>query len=131
MDPKTRIGTTQFKSIKKPNNRLPISAPPRPKVKAKAAAITLKLVGNISTMTQYTALIPREVKASKIQHKVKFCSDVRTKYNIMVATLATTRLKTVQKIKQLILNNFKSVLRTTNLRKTLHLDDEHRVVTTS
>nr|CAI5845382.1 unnamed protein product [Callosobruchus analis] len=31
MDANNTIGTTQFKSIKKPNNRFPISAPPLPK----------------------------------------------------------------------------------------------------
>lgn len=35
------IGMTQFKSIKKPNIKFPISAPPLPKVSDKAAAITL------------------------------------------------------------------------------------------
>lgn len=34
---------TQFKSIKKPNIKLPINAPPLPKVKDKAAAITLQI----------------------------------------------------------------------------------------
>lgn len=36
------IGMTQFKSIKKPNIKLPIKAPPLPKVNDKAAAITLE-----------------------------------------------------------------------------------------
>lgn len=35
------IGTTQFKSIRKPNKRFPISAPPLPNVRDNAAAITL------------------------------------------------------------------------------------------
>lgn len=35
------IGMTQFKSIKKPNIKFPIKAPPRPNVSDKAAAITL------------------------------------------------------------------------------------------
>lgn len=35
------IGMTQFKSIKKPNIKLPIRAPPLPNVNDKAAAITL------------------------------------------------------------------------------------------
>lgn len=34
---------TQFKSIKNPNIKLPINAPPLPKVKDKAAAITLQI----------------------------------------------------------------------------------------
>lgn len=38
------IGMTQFKSIKKPNNKFPIRAPPLPKVKDNAAAITLLFV---------------------------------------------------------------------------------------
>lgn len=35
------IGMTQFKSIKNPNIKFPIKAPPLPNVKDKAAAITL------------------------------------------------------------------------------------------
>lgn len=35
------IGITQFKSIKNPKIKLPIRAPPLPKVSDKAAAITL------------------------------------------------------------------------------------------
>lgn len=35
------IGMTQFKSIRKPNIRFPIKAPPLPKVRDNAAAITL------------------------------------------------------------------------------------------
>lgn len=37
------IGTTQFKSIRKPNKRFPISAPPLPNVRDNAAAITLHI----------------------------------------------------------------------------------------
>lgn len=40
------IGMTQFKSIKKPNIRLPIKAPPRPNVNDRAAAITLYVIIN-------------------------------------------------------------------------------------
>lgn len=35
------IGTTQFRSIRKPNTRFPTSAPVRPNVRDSAAAITL------------------------------------------------------------------------------------------
>lgn len=41
------IGTTQFKSIRKPNKRFPISAPPLPNVRDNAAAITLYIITNL------------------------------------------------------------------------------------
>lgn len=49
---KITIGTTQFKSIRKPNKRFPSKAPPLPNVSESAAAITRRFVGNRSTITQ-------------------------------------------------------------------------------
>lgn len=47
------IGIMQFKSMRKPKITFPINAPPRPKVKDNAAAITLKqIVHNIETCWQ-------------------------------------------------------------------------------
>lgn len=124
---------TQFKSIKKPNIKLPIKAPPLPNVNDKAAAITLqnfmqknqkerkkvkriskvfekknlpivkylRLVGNKSTITQYTVLMPSDVRASNIQDNTKFSTEFRTKYNPIVTAPATTKLNTAP-IKQKI-----------------------------
>lgn len=94
------IGTTQFRSIRKPKMRFPNNAPPLPKVSDRAAAITLEVnafktvsldsislndlktadilkiyrrfVGKRSTITQYTVLMPSEVSASNIQDNTRF-----------------------------------------------------------
>lgn len=55
----------------------------------------LKLVGNKSTITQYTVLIPSEVSASNMHDKTKFSNELRTKYSPIVTAPATTRLKTI------------------------------------
>lgn len=44
IDEKRTIGTTQFRSIKKPKSRFPNKAPPLPNVNDKAAAITLNKI---------------------------------------------------------------------------------------
>lgn len=54
----------------------------------------LKFVGNRSTITQYTVLMPREVSASNIHDKIKFSIEFRTKYNPNVTAAATTKLNT-------------------------------------
>lgn len=38
-----------------------------------------KLVGNKSTMTQYTVLMPRDVNASKMHERTRFCVESMTK----------------------------------------------------
>lgn len=57
----------------------------------------LKLVGNRSTITQYTVLIPSEVSASKMHDKIRFCVEFTTKYSPMVTPLATTKLNTAHR----------------------------------
>lgn len=74
------IGTTQNVSIKNPKTKLPRRAPTLPIVAERAAAITLKLVGKRSTIMQYTTLIPKLVRASKIHDRRRFWLDVCTKY---------------------------------------------------
>lgn len=111
MAAKSTIGTTQVRSIRKPKSKFPIRAPPLPKVKERAAAITLvkshfsvsanflwitylRLVGNKSTITQYTVLMPKLVRASKMQDKAKLVLVESTKYNPIVTDPATSKLKT-------------------------------------
>lgn len=60
----------------------------------------LKLVGNRSTITQYTVLIPSDVSASKIHDNIKFCTEFLTKYRPIVTKPATTKLKTVEERKK-------------------------------
>lgn len=43
IDANKTIGTTQLRSMRKPNKRFPIRAPPLPNVNDNAAAITLKM----------------------------------------------------------------------------------------
>lgn len=57
----------------------------------------LKFVGNRSTITVYTKLMPREVSASKIHERARFCVELLTKYNPTVTPPATSRLKTERK----------------------------------
>lgn len=94
--PKPAMGMTQFASIRNPSSRLPERAPARPTVSAKAVAITLNLVGNRSTKTQYIALSPRLAIDSKKQLKTKFCSDVNVKFIRITLDPAMTKLKTRQ-----------------------------------
>lgn len=54
-----------------------------------------KFVGNRSTMTQYTVLIPRLVSASNTQERTRFIVAVCTKYSPNVTPPATIRLNTV------------------------------------
>lgn len=54
----------------------------------------LKLVGNRSTITQYTVLMPSDVNASNMQDSTKFCVEFCTKYSPIVTAPATTRLNT-------------------------------------
>lgn len=51
-------------------------------------------MGNRSTITQYTVLILKDVRASKIQERIKFSNDVLTKYRPIVTTPAAVKLKT-------------------------------------
>lgn len=70
---------------------------PLPKVKLSAAAITLRLVGKRSTMTQYTVLMPSDVSASNMHESMRFSVEFLAKYNPHVAPPATIRLKTVSR----------------------------------
>lgn len=54
----------------------------------------LKLVGNRSTITQYTVLMPSDVNASNMHDNTKFCVELCTKYSPIVTAPATTRLNT-------------------------------------
>lgn len=57
----------------------------------------LRLVGNRSTITQYTVLIPSDVKASNMHDNTRFSNEFRTKYNPIVTAPATTKLNTVMR----------------------------------
>lgn len=57
----------------------------------------LRFVGNRSTITQYTVLIPKLVSASKTQESTKFAVDDVTKYRPTVTAPATSKLNTATK----------------------------------
>lgn len=71
-------------------------------MKIKKKLIYRKFVGNRSTITQYTVLMPKDVSASNTHDKAKFCVESVTKYNPIVTALAISKLKTIKNI----FNNF-------------------------
>lgn len=95
----------------------------------------LKLVGNKSTITQYTVLMPNEVNASNIHDNIKFWMALWTKYNPMVTAPATTKLNTAnrQKKKKQIHRRdvYIKIMLPAYLRKILPQDGGHIVATRS
>lgn len=79
-----------------PNQPVSYSARPDGRPSSRQSWCTnLKFVGNRSTITQYTVLMPKEVSASNIHDKIKFSNELCTKYNPIVTAAATTKLNTV------------------------------------
>lgn len=64
------MGTTQFRSMRKPNIKLPRRAPPLPKVKDRAAAITLKIEKQTYTRDIETAVLRQQLPPKILN---KFC----------------------------------------------------------
>lgn len=87
-------------------------------------------MGNRSTITQYTVLIPSEVRASNIQDNIRFSRELCTKYNPIVTAPATTKLNTVKKgIRRLNTVSHGEMCKIKNkefyLKRILHPNGEH------